>query len=422
MKEPIDLLLIGNGFDLHYNLPTTYTCFLDVLECIRVRIEQGEEVNSVAQVLGDHRLEKNGAIKRCRQRYGDNYDAVIESDSLDQLVACATKNQWFRYFLSASLENDNWVDFEQEIKGVCKEFAVLFQSIKSGDDNLLQLKSEVEYAWSICSQFPFFFDKEAVDKRLKQGIDVFLLDCVDPNYVHKLPSQVDVFCLDCKRIVNDLSKSLRELADTLSLYLTQFVDWPVKNYVDKGNPFYDKFLDDRNWNHTKVVSLNYTHTLAYLGQLPKRILEMFFIHGELRNSRIVLGINADEKDDIGFMDLTFLPFKKYSQRVYYNTDKIYLSFVSQVRDRVNGYIINTLYVIGHSLDSTDKEIITECFDYARNIIVFFHEETEVAKYIHNLVSIYGKQKFDELRLEKNLTFIPIEEMQLGSAEFEKKYN
>jgi hypothetical protein len=56
------------------------------------------------------------------------------------------------------------------------------------------------------------------------------------------------------------------------------------------------------------------------------------------------------------------------------------------------------------LDITDKDIIIELFDHARAINVFYHDENAKKDYIDNLIKIFGKQKFDDLRRNKNLRF------------------
>jgi hypothetical protein len=69
-----------------------------------------------------------------------------------------------------------------------------------------------------------------------------------------------------------------------------------------------------------------------------------------------------------------------------------------------------LYVIGHSLDVTDREIIKETFGRAKNIYIFFHADKARADYIRNLVNILGKEKFEEHRKKRNLTFISQENL------------
>ena len=65
-----------------------------------------------------------------------------------------------------------------------------------------------------------------------------------------------------------------------------------------------------------------------------------------------------------------------------------------------------LFVIGHSLDSTDEDIVWQIFDSAKSIIILYHDETSVKNQIKNLVEMYGKEGLDRLREEKNLQFVP----------------
>ncbi len=52
----MDVFMIGNGFDLHYCLPTTYTCFLRTVDHISKCLKKGETITSVAQVFSDPTL------------------------------------------------------------------------------------------------------------------------------------------------------------------------------------------------------------------------------------------------------------------------------------------------------------------------------------------------------------------------------
>ena len=75
-----------------------------------------------------------------------------------------------------------------------------------------------------------------------------------------------------------------------------------------------------------------------------------------------------------------------------------------------------LYVIGHSLDSTDEDVIKQIFESVKSIIILYHTETSVKNQIKNLVEIYGKEGLDRLRQEKSLVFLKQSEIQWGSVE------
>ena len=160
-----------------------------------------------------------------------------------------------------------------------------------------------------------------------------------------------------------------------------------------------------------VFTFNYTNTFEYLYSASGTVEH---IHGNV-NSDIVLGVNPDEKDELYEMDTTFLQFKKYFQRIFLGTDVKYINRIQNLlttKKYDNGY---TLYVIGHSLDVTDKDIITELFELANRIIILYHSKSAVKGYIKNLVEIYGKEGFDRIRLSKNLNFLPQAELDWSTA-------
>ena len=127
-----------------------------------------------------------------------------------------------------------------------------------------------------------------------------------------------------------------------------------------------------------------------------------------------MGINPGSSDELGSIDTTFLCFKKYYQRILLGTDREYLENIRSL-DPLDGYefasdekkrrIIasapkNQLIIVGHSLDVTDKDIITELFEISSNITVMYHNDAAFSDYVKHLVDIFGKTKFDELRLKK----------------------
>ena len=147
----------------------------------------------------------------------------------------------------------------------------------------------------------------------------------------------------------------------------------------------------------RVYSFNYTNTVEILyGNCM-----VDHIHGNTM-SNIVLGINPDEKDKLDNINTTFLQFKKYFQRTFFNTDMDFL------KDMVfkEGLSEDNVVVIGHSLDKTDEDVIKQIFQRAKRITVLYHKEQVVKDQIRNLVEIYGKEGLDKLREEKGLVFLP----------------
>ena len=62
--------------------------------------------------------------------------------------------------------------------------------------------------------------------------------------------------------------------------------------------------------------------------------------------------------------------------------------------------------MGHSIDITDEDIIKECFELSNKIIIHYHKDSAVGDYVKSLITIYGRKQFDEIRVNKEITFLP----------------
>ena len=137
------------------------------------------------------------------------------------------------------------------------------------------------------------------------------------------------------------------------------------------------------------------------------------ILGEKREKYNYYMSHYDEVED---MDTSFIRFKKYFQRVFHKTDISYLKAINQLiesQQMTPHYAKErNVYVIGHSLDETDKDIIQEIFGLATKIKIFYHKDEVVGDYISNLVKIYGKASFDSLRTTKDIEFVSHEPSEL----------
>ena len=116
-------------------------------------------------------------------------------------------------------------------------------------------------------------------------------------------------------------------------------------------------------------------------------------------------------DDRKDKELEFLTFKKFYQRIYKSTGNRYLKCIDDIR---NVGLNPTLYIFGHSLDVTDKDILKLliCNDNVQTKIFYYRENEDdkktLGKLIRNLVRIMGQ---DELvrrtgSAHKTIEFIP----------------
>lgn len=390
----MNILLLGNGFDLNHMFPTWYLNFLNTTDFL-IKADRGK-LSSIGDVFGDGELqEKDGFIRKCYEVHKNVYSTIdLDKDKVEQMVSTATDNLWFNYLVKSVPENINWIDFEKEINRVNLAFTNFFENtnFQRTNDQVVFNFAEFQNGEDkyIIKSFPFFFDK--MDNGLQRNAD-FAQIC--DKYLRENLSGSGTIHLCQDEIIETLYFSLRKLADLLKMYLEIFVDTASQAYKNQG--IIPKFSSLPSAE--RVYSFNYTNTYETLYR--PNIVE--HIHGNT-NTNIVLGVNPDDNDEIYNIDTSFLLFKKYFQRTFYSTDN---DFLKKIYVDINARTMSdkTLYVIGHSLDATDKDIIKLIFESVDKIYVLYHSETSATSQIRNLVEMYGKQGLDRLRAEKNLCFL-----------------
>lgn len=103
----MNILVIGNGFDLAHGLPTRYDDFLNfVEEFIEYKV-----------------------TNECNMRFLDYFKSLNETNInlYDQIDGLIEDNRWLNYFLTLRenkvlLNKLTWIDFESEISKVIKTF------------------------------------------------------------------------------------------------------------------------------------------------------------------------------------------------------------------------------------------------------------------------------------------------------------
>ena len=140
---------------------------------------------------------------------------------------------------------------------------------------------------------------------------------------------------------------------------------------------------------------------------------MFHYHGCLTDRDIVVGVNDSIEDNEmknGQYDTTFLCFKKYYQRFISDELSEYDRRIDEYLKEVNLYLqeesssdtVNSLDVIGHSLDVSDADLIRRLFAMCDVITIYYHNEKAKMNYKHNLIKIFGKTFVDRMALEKRI--------------------
>lgn len=416
----MNILLIGNGFDLAHGLPTLYKNFFDF--CIKAKviftIIDGRGSNLYYdEYLRDWDINsqiKESLMEAYKSRKKDiiffddgthRDDFTTQNDALNQLYSLINKNVWIEYFKGcSSYIGENWIDFETEISRV-------IQTIDVVRNYTVQHKDIMEIP------------------RDMQGILM--------EIIKKAKGNLKDICVSIEQIdkfTGRLYKDLKTLIRALEIYLTEFVE-------KINNDIVIPEINELKIDH--VLSFNYTNTFEKKYGIGKSI-EYNFIHGEAKESNtiesnnMVLGIDEYLPKDRKDKETYFIGFKKYYQRILKSTGCDYVDWIDSIKEAyeeacykaascsgkmgnnsrkarpTDFHCSSNLYIFGHSLDITDGDILRAliCNDNVNTKIFYYREKVDdkrtLEKIISNLVKVIGQ---DELIKRtggefKTIEFIP----------------
>ncbi len=384
-KQEKNVLVIGNGFDLYHCLPTRYIDFINVIKrLLELADEQKlQRCSYVNYMFGTGSpLYRDEHIKKCYQIHSDSmHNVVLKQERIERLVEISMDNVWIKYFLKMCTRNIGWIDFEKEMTQVINAITNYFDCVSRDEKKFLQRgihidenvlsRSDID----ILMRVPFY---EELEEKLKVKDEYYVKD-IEGNKILKI---------DETKIIYKLEQDLEKLSEALCIYLEQFVQSIAINKSSNNSLFYD--IDE-------VINFNYTDTYS---RLYSKDTKVFYVHGSMNEieNGIVLGINADQKDQQSNMDLRFVKFKKYYQRIQKGT-----SF--RLKKMLNKESVNHLHIVGHSLDITDKDILTGLIMFENTVTtVYFHSNDAKNEQIAKLIMLFGKDKFEELLNDEKLEF------------------
>ncbi|MCC3360369.1 bacteriophage abortive infection AbiH family protein [Holdemanella porci] len=350
----MNILVIGNGFDLAHGLPTRYDDFLNfVEEFIEYKV-----------------------TNECNMRFLDYFKSLNETNInlYDQIDGLIEDNRWLNYFLTLRenkvlLNKLTWIDFESEISKVIKTFD--------------------EYRNKLISEKVFENEQMRIDEH---SFDVL-------HYIlEKKEKIIQIDCLlsleNIRELKEELITDLNRLIRCLEIYLDDYVR---KNYFDKLQKI--KFIEALKID--KILTFNYTNTYEHV--YGKSNINFDYIHGKadikhnLNSCNLVLGIDEYLGENEKNSNIEFIQFKKFFQRIYKGTGCLYkdwIKFYTEQKGKTPKipHELN-LYFIGHSLDVTDKDILKELilFDEA-NTTIYYHNQEALGRMIANLVKVIGEDE------------------------------
>lgn len=378
----MNILVIGNGFDLAHGLPTRYTDFLDFVD----------EFNTYYSTYKNKELEElyysGFSHLYIFLNIKSNYNEI--SKKINDLI---TDNHWLTLFNEENNKN-NWVDFENEISKVIQTL----DGINNRFNNKIYLPKEKDIT-EISTDELNYLEKFFPNLKYESNPDDVSTTCISKEQILKIR---DTLLLDLNR-----------LTKCLEIYLIL-----VSKTFLEGNDRVKKLPLIESLDIDHVISFNYTDTFKLLYAPNNDNIKYDFIHGKLSDlnddsdSKLVLGIDEFISDDRKNTDLTFVDFKKYYQRVFKDSTcnyKTWLKYYKPSKDRkinpndaANGLFYPipnglNIYIFGHSIDVTDKDVLEKLLldKYKGDRIIYYYKEESRPDKIKNLIQIIGKDNFIE---------------------------
>lgn len=405
------IALLGNGFDLHHSLPTRY---IDILHLFSFWASNHDKLYKTAgEVLNDYISQENMDIYDSFFTFYKNYKKTLNFVSIDEneakkLIYELKHSFWFNYFSNAKNVNINWIDFEKEISMIIDVFDYI---IKNSPAEHEKINYKDCPRFSLCLWHDL--DNPCIsifeDPTEELNCLVVHIDSIFKNTNSYSSNKT----YNVEKITEYLYNQLDIIKKAIVFYLKIFIN-SVTSEIKKSKSL--SFLDDCRL----IVSLNYSNTFEKIYYTPNDKMVMCHYHGDASKNSIVLGIDSSTNDEFSTNtspDTTFLVFKKYYQRILQNCDYEFSVVRRNMKSAdalYNGnlpgyreYLLNnpdTLYVVGHSLDSTDRDIIVELFEFCKYVFVYYYQISDFGKYIQNLIKIFGKSKFEEMRNNGKIQF------------------
>lgn len=376
------ILITGNGFDLFHGLPTKYGHFIAIMETI-------ERYGFKNEITFEDLFERF-----FKERFFRDYESLkekyiteniyFEKDKINELAELLSSNSWYRYFKDVN-DIETWIDFEIEIESVLKQLILLFDLYKNNDRRLNTYNKYNPVKTGI------YLDCKTLGISEKNNNSDYI--SLDEKFLNKRTDKIDQ-----SKLIKDLLFSFNEFKVLFNKYILSIVDVFMNNFRSKFG-LQMNLID-------KFYSFNYTATLE--NEYGVENSKVVYLHGKSEDNNdlqnIVLGISEVPE---GIVNSEVFGFTKYYQKFRKNNNKKFI----KVPEKNNNLEETIFYILGHSLDVSDKEYIIQMFDFLKidnnkhsKICVFYFNENDYDKKLNNLFKIIEKEIIMELHANSRLFF------------------
>lgn len=386
------ILILGNGFDLAHGLPTRYSDFLDfATRALAIYSFNGTSQrylmhqldtwdtksdsakNTLSEMLKDLFEKRSEEKNPTNDLLGTYTQQVHVNDRLDMFNEYLKDNIWYLYisklYDDSQMRGENWIDFESEI-------SYIIQMLDEKHTSLIQ------------SFYELYNKLDHIHDNSMEKFNLFYL--VYNNYTDNRPT--------IRQLRAQLYGDLEKMIWAFEIYLTDF--------VEKISPPLGSIDEIEKLNPDYVISFNYTKTYEkiYKGQVCH-------IHGvcevgrDKEKNNMVLGIDEYLPKSERSEKVDFSIFKKFVQRILKRNDVSYASWIKEINGGPTGtaYVLgdnvctgslvrqapfSDIYIYGHSLDITDKDILRKFLisDHTR-IHIYARDKASEGTLISNLIRL-----------------------------------
>ena len=294
----MNILIVGNGFDLSHYLPTKYDHFMDVMGAVENWDESKGDMGFDNLFGKDywHKNEKTGEewqnsfFQHTKAMY--NTDEIkISSDQVKELKEQLKENVWYQYFSDHVREVKTWIDFETKIKEaleiICEymmniekylknknDLNNVIQSFKNNNDDEYFLNQKALRVLELLALIKVEYKKYCVDGSGRSDP----LSCTyDDAWDFTQEENAEKFIQNMrgfdvykyKEVTHFLRKSLIEFSKLFNDYLKLLEKVSCKEEL--MNPIE---------NINKIYSFNYTSTYS---KNYNSEVKSYFLHGKLND-------------------------------------------------------------------------------------------------------------------------------------------
>lgn len=372
----MNVLIIGNGFDLAHGLQTSYKDFLTFTK----EFANYKTITEKGNVIDRQNLKELKYFEYLSKLFNESKDDNGVKEIIDELDEMIKDNIWLKHFGKVQKNNvqtcfevkrakvkDGWIDFESEISRVIQEF----EEVLKVNNNIFR-EDEGKSPWL-----------ELLNKRQREMFKRLEI---------KLDNNIEE---DVREKKEKGLKDLDRLIRCLEIYLSDYIN---KVQVKKT------LLDIKELPPIdKVLSFNYTNTFERLYK-NSSLVEFDYIHGKadiekgINTNNMVLGIDEYLKGEERNENIEFIAFKKFYQRIRKETGCLYKNWVEEIKadnDTLNKENVkqHNLFIFGHSLDITDRDVLRYLIlnDNVQTVI-FYKDKEDFGRKIANLVRVLGQDE------------------------------